>query len=73
MKSIITSVVEQLKEEFTELFRGTPSIEDVEEFSWTRLKQVAVELTEAYAKEIDQVLHNDKAGRRSAGLFVERL
>lgn len=33
MKSIITSVVEQLKEEFTELFRGTPSIEDVEEFS----------------------------------------
>lgn len=73
MKSIITSVVEQLKEEFTELFRGTPSIEDVEEFSWTRLKQVAVELTEAYAKEIDQVLHNDKAGRRSAGLVVERL
>ena len=72
MQSIIARVVENLKEEFTELFNGIPSIEDVEEFSWTKLKHAAAELTEAYAREIDTALYEDRAGRKAAGMSVER-
>lgn len=72
MQSIIDRIVEKLKKEFIDFFSGVPSIEDVEEFSWTKLKQTAATLTEAYAREIDQALYEDRSGRRAAGLAVER-
>ena len=53
MQSIIDRVTENLKAEFIELFNGIPSIEEVEEFSWSKLKRAAAELTEAYAQEMD--------------------
>ena len=72
MQSIIDGIVENLKKELTEFFSGIPSIEAVEEFSWTKLKRVAATLTEAYAREIDNALYEDREGRRAAGLAVER-
>ena len=72
MQSIIDRIVENLKKELAEFFSEIPSIEAVEEFSWTRLKRVAVTLTEAYAREIDNALYEDRSGRRAAGLAVER-
>ncbi|MBR6860742.1 MAG: ISLre2 family transposase [Acidaminococcaceae bacterium] len=72
MQSIIDRIVENLKQEITDFFSGVPSIEDVEAFSWTKLKKAAAELTEAYAREIDTALYEDRAGRKEAGLSVER-
>ena len=72
MQSIIDRIVENLKKELEEFFSEIPSIEAVEEFSWTKLKRVAVTLTEAYAREIDNALYEDRSGRRAAGLAVER-
>ena len=72
MQSIIDIIIENLKQEIVRFFSQTPSIEDIEEFSWSRLKQVAVKLAEAYAEEIDTALYNDRAGRKAAGLAVER-
>ena len=72
MQSIIDRIVENLKQEITDFFSGVPSIEDVEAFSWTKLKKAAAELTEAYAREIDAALYEDRAGRKAAGLSVER-
>ena len=72
MQSIIDRIVENLKKELAEFFSEIPSIEAVEEFSWTKLKRVAVTLTEAYAREIDNALYEDRSGRRAAGLAVER-
>ncbi len=51
MQSIIDRIVENLKKELAEFFSEIPSIEAVEEFSWTKLKRVAVTLTEAYAED----------------------
>ena len=72
MQSIIDRIVENLKKELADFFSEIPSIEAVEEFSWSKLKRVAVELTEAYASEIDNALYKDRSGRRAAGLSVER-
>ena len=72
MQSIIDRIVDNLKQEITNFFSGIPSIEDVEAFSWTKLKKAAAELTEAYAREIDAALYEDRAGRKAAGLSVER-
>lgn len=72
MRSIIDITVENLKQDLMNFFSRSPRIEEVEEFSWSRLKQVAVKLTEAYAEEIDIALYEDKAGRKAAGLAVER-
>ena len=72
MQSIIDNTLENLKQECTKFFSGIPSIAEVEEFTWTKLKRVAAELTEAYAREADKALYEDRAGRRAAGLVVER-
>ena len=72
MQSIIDRIIENLKQEITSFFSRIPSIEEVEEFSWTKLKGAAAELTAAYAREIDQALYEDRTGRKEAGLVVER-
>ncbi len=72
MQSIIDKVLESLKQEFEEFFAGVPKLEDVEAFSWEKLKHAAVELTVAYAEEIDKALYKDKSGRKAAGMSVER-
>lgn len=72
MQSIIDRIIENLKQEITSFFSRIPSIEEVEEFSWTKLKGAAAELTAAYAREIDQALYEDRAGRKEVGLAVER-
>ncbi len=64
MQSIIDNTLENLKKECTKFFSGIPSIAEVEEFTWTKLKRVAAELTEAYAREADKALYEDRAGRR---------
>ena len=68
MQSIIDRIVENLKQEITDFFSGVPSIEDVEAFSWTKLKKAAAELTEAYAREIETALYEDRAGRKEVHL-----
>lgn len=72
MHSILDSIVENLKQELLDLFEKSPTIEDVEEFSRTKLGQVVVKLTEAYAEKVDATLYEDRAGRREWGMSVER-
>ena len=72
MESIIDRAVEKLKQELESFFRERPRIEEVEAFSWKKLKKVAAELTESYAREIDKAVYADRAGRKAAGMSVER-
>ena len=72
MENIIVVVLDNLKDEFVEFFSKTPKIEDVEEFTFENLKNIALQLTKAYAEEVDAALYADKKGRRADGLSVER-
>ena len=72
MENIIVEVIDNLKDEFVEFFSKTPKIGDVEEFTFGKLKNIALQLTKAYAEEVDAALYADKKGRRDAGLSVER-
>ena len=72
MEDIIVKVIENLKDEFIEFFSRTPKIDDVENFTFEKLKNIALQLTKDYAEEVDAALYANKKGRRAAGLAVER-
>lgn len=72
MNSIIEAVVENLKRELEDFFKELPTVSDVEQYAMTRLKETALQLTACYAEETDRILYEDKAGRKVAGLVLER-
>ena len=72
MQSIIASVLENLKKEVEDFYGTTPSLEEVEEFTWTKMKAASAEMAKAYAEETDRALYEDREGRKQAGLAVER-
>lgn len=72
METIIVKAVENLKDLLFDFFSQAPKIEDVENFTFDRLKKIAIEITECYAEKVDAELYEDKKGRRAAGLSVQR-
>ena len=72
MEKIINEITEELKRELIELFCDNPSLGQVEEYVFTKMKAKAVLLTEAYAFELNTAIHSDKAGRKKAGMVIER-
>ena len=72
MKEIIAEVMEELKSELEKMFAEGPNLEGVENFTFSAMKRKAVKLTEAYAEAVNEEIHADKAGRKRAGLIIER-
>lgn len=73
MERIITEVSEKLKREFVIFFEsGQTGIVAAEEYFCKRIAAATRELLQAYYEKQDQKLQEDKAGRKQAGLTVER-
>ena len=72
MKAIIEEFTENLKKELTFFFDTLPSLEEMEAFTMTRLRKLALDLMAGYAEEMDRALYEDRAGRRKEGLCIER-
>lgn len=72
MENIINKVVENLKQELIDFFGQMPDLSDTETFTFTKLKAMMLQLTRAYAEEIDAAVCLDKSGRRKEGLRIER-
>ena len=72
MKAIIEEFTENLKKELTFFFDALPSLEEMEAFTMTRLRKLALDLMAGYAEEVDRALYEDRAGRRKEGLCIER-
>ena len=70
---IINEVTEKLKSEFNNFFSGKQTdIEAAESFFGSRIAEAVLQLLQAYYEQQDQQLLEDKAGRKQAGLRVER-
>lgn len=73
MKEMIAEVVEKLKRELENFFaepgRG---LDEAEQYLGEEISQAICKLLGAYYEELDAQLLADKAGRREAGLVVER-
>ena len=73
MERIINEVTEKLKSEFNIFFSGKQTdIEAAESFFGSRIAEAVLQLLQAYYEQQDQQLLEDKAGRKQAGLSVER-
>ena len=73
MERIINEVTEKLKSEFNIFFLGKQTdIEAAESFFGSRIAEAVLQLLQAYYEQQDQQLLEDKAGRKQAGLRVER-
>ena len=73
MKTIINEIVRKFKKEIEEFFeKDEVQIERAEEFFVPRVSQVVTEMLAAYYEKSDEALLSDKAGRKEAGLVVER-
>ena len=73
MERIITEITEKLKREFTEFFSGEQTdVNAAEIFFSKRIAEATMELLQAYYEHQDEQLRKDKAGRKGAGLLVER-
>ena len=73
MERIINEVTEKLKSEFNNFFSGKQTdIEAAESFFGSRIAEAVLQLLQAYYEQQDQQLLEDKAGRKQAGLRVER-
>ena len=73
MEIIINEVTEKLKSEFNIFFSGKQTdIEVAESFFGSRIAEAVLQLLQAYYEQQDQRLLEDKAGRKQAGLSVER-
>ena len=73
MKEMIAEVVEKLKRNLENFFaepgRG---LDEAEQYLGEEISQTVCELLGAYYEKLDAQLREDKAGRREAGLVVER-
>ena len=63
MKAIIEEFTENLKKELTFFFDALPSLEEMEAFTMTRLRKLALDLMAGYAEEVDRALYEDRARR----------
>jgi len=73
VERIINEVGEKLKREFREFFSGKQTDIQTAEACFSRwIAEATLELLQAYYEDIDRQLWEDKAGRKSAGLTVER-
>ena len=73
MEIIINEVTEKLKSEFNNFFSGKQTdIEAAESFFGSRIAEAVLQFLQAYYEQQDQQLLEDKAGRKQAGLRVER-
>ena len=73
MQTMIEKILEKYKGEIEKFFfQPDTSIEQAEEYFVPRVSQVVTELLSAYYEQIDTALLEDRAGRREAGLVVER-
>ena len=73
MERIINEVTEKLNREIKEFFTGKHAdISTAESYFGRRIAETVLELLQAYYEKCDWELLKDKAGRRQAGLSVER-
>ena len=73
MERMITEVTEKLKREFTEFFAGKQTdVGSAEAYFSKRIAAATMELLQAYYEQQDRQLCKDKAGRKEAGLSIER-
>ena len=74
MERIINEVTEKLNREFNNFFlREQTDIAAAESYFGKCIAAATLELMQAYYEQQDQQLREDKAGRKQAGLTVERL
>ena len=73
MKEMIAEAVEKLKRDL-EIFLAEPGhgLDEAEQYLGEEISQTVCTLLGAYYVELDAQLREDKAGRREAGLVVER-
>ena len=73
VQTMIEKITEKFKWEIEKFFSesGT-SIEQAEEYFVPRVSQVVTELMSAYYEQVDMAILEDRAGRKEAGLVVER-
>ena len=73
MKAMRDKIMAKFKGEIENFFsQPEASIEQAEEYFVPRISQVVTELLSAYYEQVDAALLEDRAGRREAGLVVER-
>ena len=73
MERIINEVTEKLKSKFREFFAGKDTdIAAAEAYFSSRIAEATLELLRCYYEKMDRELREDKAGRKRAGITVER-
>lgn len=73
MEEIINEVMEKLKSQINEFLHGEQTdVNSAEIYLGRRIAEAVVELMQAYYEKRDRELLEDRAGRRRAGLRVER-
>ena len=73
MEQIINEVTEKLNREIKEFFSGKrANIDEAEQYFGSRIAEAVLELLRMYYEKWDRELLEDKAGRKRAGLSVER-
>lgn len=73
MERIINEITEKLKREFQEFFAGKETdVTAAEAYFSNRIAEATLELLRCYYEELDRKLREDKAGRKRAGMTVER-
>ena len=73
MKEMITEIVEKLKRNLEDFFEEPgKALDEAEQYLGEAVSQTVCELLGAYYEKLDAQLLADKAGRREAGLVVER-
>ena len=73
VKTMINQTIEKLKSKLEKFFEGgAVSIDHAEEWLGREISAAVLELVSSYYEQLDRELLADKAGRRAAGLSVER-
>ena len=73
MERIINEVTKKLKREFCEFFAGKETdVRAAEAYFSSRIAEATLELLRCYYEKLDCELREDKAGRKQAGITVER-
>ena len=73
MKEMIAEAVEKLKRNLEEFFaEEEKTLDEAEQYLGEAISQTVCGLLGAYYEKLDAQLREDKAGRREAGLVVER-
>ena len=73
MEKIINEVTEKLNKEIKEFFsERAADVGSAERYFGSRIAEAVLELLRAYYEKCDRELLADKAGRKQAGLVVER-